>query len=113
MDKDEILERSRKEHKDRDFVEDEALAHASKFAVSIGCGVSGLLTVIQSVFQDHVDYGLWTVMFSILATTMLVKFSRMRKRHELIGGLGYLVLAIFFLVCFLWDVLREPRWTRV
>ena len=105
MDKDEILEKSRKENKDRDFVEDEVLAQASKSAVSIGCGVSGLLTIIQSVFQDRIDCGLWTVMFSILATTMLVKYSRLHKRHELMLGLLFLVLAIFFFVWYLLDVL--------
>ena len=105
MDKDEILERSRKENKDMDLVEDEALAQASKIAVSAGCGVSGLLTIIQSVFQNRIDFGLWTVMFSVLATTMLVKYTKMRKRHELMLGLLFLVLAIFFFVWYLLDVL--------
>ena len=105
MDKDEILERSRKEHKDRDFVEDEALAQASKIAISVGAVVCGLLTIIQSVSQNRVDFGLWTVMFSILATTMLVKFVRLHKRHELIVGLSYLACAIFFFLWYLRDVL--------
>ena len=105
MDKDEILERSRKEHKDRDFVEDEALAQASKLAIWVGTLVCGLLTVMHAVFQKRMDNSTWTVMFSILATTLLVKFSRLRKRHELIGGLSYLVLAIFFFVRYLLDLL--------
>ena len=105
MDKDEILRRSRKEHKDRDFVEDEALAQASKIGIWVGTIVCGLLTIIQSVFQNHMDVCLWTVMFSILATTMLVKFARLRQRHELIGGLSYLALAVFFFVWYLRDVL--------
>lgn len=105
MDKDEILERSRKEHKDRDFVEDEALALASKTAVWVGTIVCGLLTILQAVFQSGVLYGIWTLMFSILATTSLVKFSRLRKRYDLIGGLCYLVSAIFFFVWHLRDLL--------
>ena len=105
MDKDEILERSRKEHKDRDFVEDEALAQASKIAIWVGTIVCGLLTIIQSAVQSRMNFGLWTVMFSILATTMLVKYTKMRKRHELIGGLGYLALAIYFFALYLWDML--------
>ena len=105
MDKDEILERSRKEHKDRDFVEDEALAQASKLAITVGAVVCGLLTILQAVFQNSAVYGIWTLMFSILATTSLLKFSRLRKRYELIGGLSYLVLAIFFFVRYLLDLL--------
>ena len=105
MDKDEILERSRKEHRDRDFVEDEALAQASKIALWVGTVVCGLLTIIQSAVQSRMDFGLWTVMFSILAAAMLVKYSRLHKRHELIGGLGYLVLTIYFFALYLWDIL--------
>ena len=105
MDNDEILERSRKEHKDRDFVEDEALAQASKTAIWVGTLVCGLLTILQAVFQNSVVYGIWTLMFSILATTSLVKFARLRQRHELIGGVAYLVSAIFFFIWHLRDLL--------
>ena len=105
MDKDEILERSRKEHKDRDFVEDEALAQASKTAIWVGTIVCGLLTILQDVFQNSVVYGIWTLMFSILATMMLVKFVRLRKRHELVTGLIYLGNSILFFVFYLRDVL--------
>ena len=101
MDKDEILERSRKEHKDRDFVEDEALAQASKLAITVGAVVCGLLTILQAVFQNSAVYGIWTLMFSILATASLVKFAKLRQRHELIEGLSYLVSAIF---CFVWHL---------
>ena len=105
MDKDEILERSRKENKDRDFVEDEALAQASKIAITVGAFVCGLLTIIQSISQNRIDYGVWTLMFSILATMMLVKFVRLRKRHELVTGLIYLGNSILFFVFYLRDVL--------
>ena len=105
MDKDEILERSRKEHKDRDFVEDEALAQASKLAISVGAFVCGLLMMIQSVSHNRMDYSALTLMFSILATTMLVKFAKLRKRLELVTGLIYLVGSIFFFILYLRDIL--------
>ena len=105
MDKDEILERSRKEHKDRDFVEDEALSKANGVALSVGVILCALLSVLHSIFKDSVDYGVWTVMFGIMSTVMLTKFTRLRRRHELLLGLGYLALAIFFFVFYLRDVL--------
>ena len=105
MDKDEILERSRKENKDRDFVEAEALSNANGVALTIGVILCALLSVLHSIFKDSVDYGVWTVMFGIMSTIMLVKFSKLRQRHELLVGLGYLALAIFFFVFYLRDVL--------
>ncbi len=105
MDKEEILARSRKENHNRDFVESEALAKANAVALGIGVLVCGLLSVLHAIFRDSVDYGVWTVMFAVMAATMLVKFSKLRKRHELLLGLGYLCLSVFFFAFYLRDVL--------
>ena len=105
MDKDEILERSRKENRNKDFVEGEALSKANGVALTVGLILCALLSVLHSIFKDSVDYSVWTVMFGIMSTVMLVKFAKLRRRHELIVGLGYLALAIFFFAFYLRDVL--------
>ena len=105
MDKDEILAKSRKENKDRDFVEAEVLNKANGYAFSAGVLISSLLSVLHAIFQDSVDYAVWTVMFGMMSTIMLVKFHKLKKRHELLMGLGYLVFDIIFFVFYLRDVL--------
>jgi len=106
MDKDEILARSREENKDRDFVEAEALSKANTIALSVGIFVCGLLSVLHTIFTDTLDYGIWTVYFSALATTMIVKFVKLRRRHELVIGLLYLGCCVFFFVFYLRGLLR-------
>ena len=106
MDKDEILERSRKEHKDRDFVEMEALSSVSAIALSVGVILCSLLSTLHLIFKETVDCGAWTVMFGILSTIMLVKFAKLRRRHELVLGLLYLVSAICFFLAYLRHVLE-------
>lgn len=106
MDKEEILERSRKENRDRDFVEAEALAKANAIALSVGIIVCGLLTIFRAIFAGTPDFGIWTVYFSVLAATMIVKFVKLRRRHELAVGLLYLGFCVFFLVIYL----RELLW---
>ena len=96
MDKDEILARSRKDNRDRDFVEAEAMVKANEAAFIAGVLLCSLLSVLHAIFQDSVDYAVWTVMFGMMATIMLAKFVRLRKRHELLLGLGYLGLSMFF-----------------
>jgi len=108
MDKDEILARSRKENQDRDFVEAEALGKANAIALSVGILVCGLLSVLHAMFADTPDYGIWTAYFSVLATTMIVKFVKLRRRHELVIGLLYLGFCVFFFVFYLRDLLGEP-----
>ena len=105
MDKDEILERSRKENKDLDLVELEALNKASGTAYSVGLLVCCLLAAITAICQGRVDYSALTLMASIRSTVMLVKFAKLRRWHELVIGLFYLFVAIFFFAWYLWDAL--------
>lgn len=105
MDRDEILAKSRQENKDRDFVEAEVLAKANSTALNIGILVCGVLSILHAVFDGTPDFGIWTVYFSVLAATMLVKYVKLRRRHELILGLLYLGFFVFFFVLYLYNML--------
>ena len=106
MDKDEILERSRKEHKDLDLVEQEAISKANIVANTVGEVVCGILTVVHAIVRDGIDTSAWTVMFSIMSTIMLVKYVKLHRRHELVVGLLSLVCAICFFLGYLRHVLE-------
>lgn len=106
MDKNEILERSRRDNKDRDLVELEAGNRANQIAITVGMIVCGLLTIIQAYSQHRMDYGVWTLIYSIMSTIDWVKFAKLRRRLNLVGGLIYLVGAIGFFVFYLQDVLE-------
>ena len=105
MDKDEILERSRKENKDRDFVGEEVTNKANSIAFSVGMLVCALLSVLHAIFQDSPDYSAWVVMWAILSSVFLFKYHRLRKRHELVLGLIYLAFCGFFFALYLRNVL--------
>ena len=106
MDKDEILERSRKENKDMDLVELEVNNKANAVANLVGVMVCAALTLIHAFVRDGVDTSAWTVMFSVLSTIMLMKFAKLRRRYELVAGLCYLVSAICFFLNYLRHVLE-------
>lgn len=101
MDKEEILERSRRENRDRDFVEEEAVNKANAIAFSVGMMVCGLLSVLHAIFRDSMEYSVWVVMWAISASVFLVKYHRLRKRHELVLGIFYGALSVFFFICYL------------
>ena len=105
MDKDEILERSRKENKDMDLVELEVINKANMIANVVGVMVCGILTVIHAIVRESMDNSAWTVMFSILSTIMLVKYAKLHRWHELMVGLIYLFVTVLFFVWYLRDVL--------
>lgn len=101
MDKEEILKKSREENKNRDFVEEEAANRATAIAFSVGMMMCGLLSVLSAVFRDSVEYSVWVVMWASSASVFLVKYRRLRKRHELALGLFYGALSVFFFVLYL------------
>ena len=106
MDKDEILKKSREEYKDRDFVEAEVLNRANSIALAVGVIVCGVVSILRGLLTEKgTEPAVWTVYFSVLATTMLVKFAKMRKRHELLLGLLYLAFCVTFFVFYLHDLL--------
>ena len=105
IDKDEILARSRKENKDRDFVEAEVLAKANGIALNVGIMVCGLLSILHVIFLETVDYSAWTVYFSALTATMIFKYVKLRKRHELVIGLFYAACFVMFFVFYLRETL--------
>ena len=89
MDKEEILEKSRKENRDRDLVEAEVLHRANNIALSVSMLICALVSVLHAIFRDSPDYAVWIVQFGMLSAVMLVKFSRLRRRHELLLGILY------------------------
>ena len=107
MDKDEILKKSREENKDRDFVEEAVLAKANSIALCVGIFMCGIISILKGLLTEKgTEPAVWTVYFSVLATTMLVKFAKMRRRHELLLGLLYLAFCVTFFVFYLHDLLE-------
>ena len=96
MDREEILAKSRRENKNRDLEEKEALAWAAGIAIRVGLLICCLLSVLEVLFQDRVSTASWTIFFGTLGTTMVLKYIRLRRRHELAAGVLYMVLCAGF-----------------
>lgn len=106
MNKDEILKKSREENKDRDFVEAEVLNRANAIAIAVGVMVCGVLSVLRGLLTEKgTEPAVWTVMFGMISAGMLVKFVKLRRRHELLLGLLYLGFCLFFFALYLRDLL--------
>lgn len=106
MNKDEILKKSREENKDRDFVEAEVLNRANAIAIAVGIMVCGVLSVLRGLLSEKgTEPAVWVVMFGMMSAGMLVKFVKLRRRHELLLGLLYLGFCLFFFALYLRDLL--------
>lgn len=101
MNKDEILAKSREENKNRDLEDAECLKTASKIAYIVGCCICMIICAVQWYFTKTVNWGCWVVNFGILGTVFLVKYIKMRKRHELMMTVVEFVMFFFFLTGFI------------
>lgn len=74
MEKEDILEISRREHQNRDLAELEASVQAGNLAGRVGAGVCCLVSALFVRAVHTVLLGPWVIYFSILGTHALVKF---------------------------------------
>lgn len=101
MNKEEILERSRKENKNKDIIELDAIRGGCRVAYLVGPIACIVLCFMQMAIKHTINWGCWAINFSILDTVFLVKYVKLRKKHELIMTIFYFVLCIFFLIGFI------------
>lgn len=101
MNKDDILEKSRRENKGPDEMEQYVMAAAGKIAAKVGMLVCCIVAILQVIFTDAISFESWMIYFSILATTFLVKYIKLHSKHELWVAVLYTVLFIMFAVLFI------------
>ncbi|MGN0802453.1 MAG: DUF6442 family protein [Candidatus Faecivicinus sp.] len=101
MNKDDILEKSRRENKGTDEMEQYVMAAAGKIAAKVGMLVCCIVAILQVIFANAINFESWMIYFSILATTFLVKYIKLHSKHELWIAVLYTVLFIMFAVLFI------------
>ena len=68
MKKDEILNASRKEHRNKDLAEMEVVYQAGSHASGVGALVCCLLSLLSSMLAHTMIYSPWVIYFSFIAT---------------------------------------------
>lgn len=100
MNKDEILELSRREHQNKDLAELEIAAKAGNIASRVGACVCVLLSVIFHCVTDTVLYSPWVIYFSILGSHYAVKYKAARRSTDLYLCVVYFAMCLLAFVFF-------------
>ncbi len=101
MDKEKILESSRRENKNRDLVEMEVTTQAGNIAGRVGASVSLVLSLIFHIFTKTYFLSPWVVYFSILAAHAFVRYAKLKRKTDMILAILYSVICLAFLVFFI------------
>ena len=98
MNREEILEKSRKENKNQDIAELELIKQASHLAAKAGILLCCILSVVDVLVTGRVNYACWMVYAGMNAVLLLVKFQKSRMREELAALALYSVIFLLNLI---------------
>lgn len=97
MNREEILEKARRENKNQDMQEKDAINRASVMAARVGAIVCCLMAVLEEIFTEHVSLSSWVIYCAIMGSTALVKYRILHKKSELALMMAFFVLGAAFL----------------
>ncbi len=98
MDKNEILEKSKKENGNMDELEKYSLMRAGKWAVAVGGILCVAIFCVEQFAFDTVRLDLWAIFLTICGVNLTVKYYYRKKAHELVFGIIELLIAVALLV---------------
>lgn len=104
MTKEEILEQSRKENKNKDTYDLEVQKTAATIAYFASFGLCVLVSAINWILARKVSAQVWIVFFGMLSVAFFVKFFKMKKLHELFVALGYLAIFAALIVAYIFEL---------
>lgn len=96
MNKEEILEKSRKENKNQDVYEKEVIIQGNRYACLTAAILATIFFVIQFFTGGDMDYGLYAIVFSMPMAGFWMKYAKLRKKHELFVAICYTVAVVLF-----------------
>ena len=98
MDRERILELSRREHGDRDLSELEITARAWNTAGRAGALVCCLVSIIPRLICDLFLLSPWVIYFSMLGTSYLVRYTRLRRGTDLVLVIAFYAMCLAALI---------------
>ncbi len=100
MQKEEILQASRKENRSRDLPELAVVQQAGAYATAVGGAACCVVLVLASVLADTMLYSPWFIYFSMLGTNWLLRSLMQKKRSDWVLTGLFLLLALLALLGF-------------
>lgn len=89
MNKEEILEKSRKENKNQDIYEQEVLKQGQFVANIVIVVFATVFLIVQICTGGGINYGVYAIAFSGPMSIFWVKWIKLKRKHELIMALLY------------------------
>lgn len=100
MNREEILEKSRKENRNKDLAELDIEVKAGSVAARVGATVCVLISTVFVFAADTMPSMPWIIYFSIIGTNSLVKFVKLKRKTDLTLTILFFVILVLWLAVF-------------
>ena len=98
MNKEDILAKAQSEGKGKDYADLEAQKDGTRAAYFVGVLLVIIVDLVNGFVLHNVNRGIDFVLFSMAFAAFLVKYIKLRKRHELIVAICWGLCAVSMLV---------------
>ncbi len=105
MRKEEILEMSRNENKNKDLVEQSTYKSATFVGTIVGWFAIAFVLALTGFIQHKTNYGALFIFFAIESGIFITKYAKLKKTHELVVSIIYSLCAICMGVLFVMSTL--------
>ena len=99
MNKEEILEKSRKENRNKDIYEEELIKQGSAI-------VNIVMVILATVFTGAgINYGLYAIVFCHSMVLSWIKWRKLRQRQQFLLSLLYTVCVLLFSIVHIYTLI--------
>lgn len=98
MNREDILEMSRQENRNKDLVEESLLDKSNGIACLVALLLCCILYAAEIMIKGVTNYGLFSIYTSYTAIVQLVKAVNLKNKRNLVAGIISIVLTIIVLI---------------
>ena len=106
MTREEILEKSQNENKGKDIVEEEFIKKGFLVCWIVSLVAASMVAVIEAIVLEKQNSGLFFTLMSGLFAFFLIKYIKLRKKHELFITVMYGIAATCFLAAWIISLVK-------
>ncbi|MBQ7218072.1 MAG: hypothetical protein IJS27_01100 [Ruminococcus sp.] len=101
MNREEILKKAQAENNGKDYADIEAQKTGTRAAYFVAVLLVIIVDTINGFVLGYVNRGMDFVLFTMAFVAFLIKYLKLRKRHELIVTIMWGLLALSMLACWI------------
>lgn len=105
MNKEEILEKSRKENRNKDIYEEELIKQGSAIVNIVMVILATVFFVIQVFTGGGINYGLCAIVFCHSMVLSWIKWRKLRQRQQFLLSLLYTVCVLLFSIVHIYTLI--------